>query len=294
MVFELVRGYVQLASGLSEMTRARATEIARGLLSLPAAGVATGGQVAVQVGALAEELLAAAATNRQNLTALVRSEVDVAVTRLGLVSLETLEESQTEAARLRAEVAQLRSASSNASSTRRVGRPARATVGTSAKKAPGTTAAPRKMAATKTATKTTPAKTTATKTTATKTTAAKTTAAKTTVKKALAKKAPGTAAPRKAAATKTAAKTTPAKTTAAKTPAKKATAAKATAKKATEARATTQPTTTQPTTTQPTTAQPTTTQQATTQQTSTQQATAAKATSASGPTEATRPSPAGA
>ena len=38
MVFEVVRGYVQLASGLSELTRARATEVARGLLSLPQHG----------------------------------------------------------------------------------------------------------------------------------------------------------------------------------------------------------------------------------------------------------------
>src|SRR6185436_5774531 len=130
MVFEVVRGYVQLASGLGELTRARATEVARGLLSLPAAGVATGGQVAVQVGALAEELLAAAATNRQALTALVRSEVDGAVSRLGLVSAEKLDKSQAEAARLRREVAQLRSASSEAPTSR-----------TSAKKSPGTTTA---------------------------------------------------------------------------------------------------------------------------------------------------------
>jgi len=61
-----------------------------------------------------EELFAAATTNRSNLTALVRSEVDIAVTRLGLVSAEKLEEARAEVARLRAEVARLRSASSRA------------------------------------------------------------------------------------------------------------------------------------------------------------------------------------
>src|SRR6185312_14445487 len=172
MVFEVVRGYVQLASGLGELTRARATEVARGLLSLPAAGVATGGQVAVQVGALAEELLAAAATNHESLTALVRSEVDVAVSRLGLVSAEKLDESQAEAARLRAEVARLRSASSKAPAS-----------STSAKNAPGK-AAQRKTAPTKTA-----AKTTAAKVTVKRTTGAKTAAKNATVKNATARNA---------------------------------------------------------------------------------------------------------
>ena len=171
MVFESVRGYVQLASGLSELTRARATEAAHGLLSLQGTGIETGGKLAVQVSALAEELLVAATTNRHNLTALVRSEVDAAVNRLGLVSTEKLAESQAEAARLRAEVEALRSASSRA---------------TAAKKT-----APKKTAAKKTA-----AKKTAPKKTAPKKTAPKKTAAKTTSKKASAKKTtvPGAAA----------------------------------------------------------------------------------------------------
>jgi hypothetical protein len=177
MVFEVVRGYVQLASGLGELTRARATEVAQGLLSLPAAGVATGGQVAVQVGALAEELLAAALTNRQNLAVLVRGEVDAAVTRLGLVPAEKLEESQAEAARLRAEVARLRSSS-------------KAAAGTSGPKgtAPKGTAAT-KTAATKTSAKATVAKAPAKKAPAKKATAAKATAANPTAAKASVKKA---------------------------------------------------------------------------------------------------------
>lgn len=118
MAFESVKGYVQLASGLTEMTRIRASEAAHGLLSLPAAGIATGSKVAVHAGALAEELLVAA-TSHGNLTALVRAEVDAAVTRLGLVSAEKLEESRAETARLRKELARLRSASSKATPSKR-------------------------------------------------------------------------------------------------------------------------------------------------------------------------------
>jgi hypothetical protein len=112
MVFESVRGYVELASGLSDLTRARAMEVAQDLLSLPAAGIATGSKMAVQVGVLADELLAAATANRSNLTTLVRREVDVAITHLGLVPVQQLEEAQAEAARLRTELARLRSGSS--------------------------------------------------------------------------------------------------------------------------------------------------------------------------------------
>ncbi len=144
MSFESFRGYVQLASGLGELTRARAMEAAQGLISMPGVSVATG-KFAVQVGALAEELLAAATTNREHLTALVRGEVDAAVTRLGLVPAEKLEEAQAEAARLRAEVAALRSAS------------ARSTAGTekkaATKKAGVKTAATKKAAVRKTAAK---------------------------------------------------------------------------------------------------------------------------------------------
>jgi hypothetical protein len=110
MGFESVRAYVQLASGLSDLTRARAMEAAQGLLSLPAVGIATGNKMASQAGALADELLAASSANRSNLTTLVRSEVDAAITRLGLVSVQKLEEAQAEASRLRTENARLRSA----------------------------------------------------------------------------------------------------------------------------------------------------------------------------------------
>jgi hypothetical protein len=137
MGFESVRAYVQLASGLGDVTRARAMEAAQGLLTLPAAGIATGTKMASQASILADELLAAAAANRSNLQTLVRSEVDVAMTRLGLVPVQKLEEAQAEAARLREEVATLRSAS------------AKAATGSTTKKADSAPSSPAKKATAK-------------------------------------------------------------------------------------------------------------------------------------------------
>ena len=114
MGFESIRAYLQLASGLSDLTRARAMEAAQGLLTLPASSVATGTKMASQASALADELLAAATANRSTLTTLVRDEVDVAMTRLGLVPVQKLEEVQAEAERLREEVARLRAVSPSA------------------------------------------------------------------------------------------------------------------------------------------------------------------------------------
>ena len=196
MSFESVRGYIQLASGLGEVTRARAVEAAQGLLSMPGVGITTG-KLAVQAGALAEELLAAATTNREHLTTLVRAEVDAAVTRLGLVAADKLKESQAEAARLRVEVAALRSAS--------VAPAAR----TSAKRAPAKRSVPKKPAVKKSSRLGASTRQTAASPATTATKAAATKAAAT---KAAGTKAAGT----KAAATKatTATKATATKATA--------------------------------------------------------------------------------
>ena len=177
MVFESVRGYVQLASGLSELTRARATEAAHGLLSLQGSGIETGSKLAVQVSALAEELLAAATANRRNLTALVRSEVDAAVNRIGLVPAEQLQESQAELAAARAELAALRSSSSGKST------PKKAAV----KKTPAKRTAVKKTPAKRTVVKKTAAKASAAKTSAVKKTAAKGAAASSTAARAAGK-----------------------------------------------------------------------------------------------------------
>ena len=155
MAFESIRAYVQLASGLTDLTRARAMEAAQGLLSLPATGIATGTKLATQASALADELLAAATANRSELTTLIRTEVDAAImTRLGLVPVQKLEEAEAEAAHLRAEVARLRSASSPAAAAKSPAKKA------AAAKSPAKKAAPPRAA------KRAPAKTATTATTA--------------------------------------------------------------------------------------------------------------------------------
>ena len=73
MSMDSVRAYLQLVSGATEVTRARATEIAHGLLTM--ASRATPADVATQVSALAEDLVATASANREMLLSIVQGEV---------------------------------------------------------------------------------------------------------------------------------------------------------------------------------------------------------------------------
>ena len=106
MAFEFVRGYVQLASGLGELTKARATEAAQGLLALPAAEEVS--KRALQVGEIADQLLEAARANRENLVALVRGEVESALGRADVVHLADFDRARTALAALTREVEELR------------------------------------------------------------------------------------------------------------------------------------------------------------------------------------------
>jgi len=78
-VRDALKGYLQLASGLTEVTKARATAAAR---ALAVQGEAT----ASQVGALADELLASSRNNRDAVREIVRGEVERAVRGLGLAT----------------------------------------------------------------------------------------------------------------------------------------------------------------------------------------------------------------
>jgi hypothetical protein len=225
MAFEAVRGYLQLASGLGELTKARALEASQGLLALPGADEV--GKRAKQVSMLADQLLEAAKANRAALVELVRAEVDSALGRADLARRADLETARSTIVGLAREVDELR-ASLTAAAARTplgalpgLGAAAVGTVsrqqatGTAAEGAAASTSAPSASARKTTARKTTAGKAAARKTTARKTTARKTTASK-------------------AAARKTAAGTTAAKKTSTKTAtAKKAAAKKAAAKKAT-------------------------------------------------------------
>lgn len=106
MARELLRGYLQLAAGLGELTRSRAVELAGGLLDLDSMGSATG-KVTDAVTGLADELMSASSINRKAVSELVRREVESVVSRLGLVSAADLEEAKQQVRRLQSEVAQL-------------------------------------------------------------------------------------------------------------------------------------------------------------------------------------------
>jgi hypothetical protein len=206
MASEAVRGWVQLASGLGELTRARALEAAQGLLALP--GAEEVGKRAMQASTLADQLLAAAKANRAHLVALVRSEVESALRRGEFARHADVESARAALASLTHEVDELRA--SLASAAARIplagaipGVPS-AAVSTAPRRAPAAVPAP-------------PARTRTAETAAKKATSKKATAKKATAKKATAKK--GTA------------KTGTAKKGTAKTAAKRATAKKTTATK---------------------------------------------------------------
>ena len=105
MAMDGLRGYLLLASGLAEMSRAKATEAASALLSLSSGltGGRSSGNVQLQVQDLAEELLAAAAANRRSLIALVRSEVERAVAR-SPIPPDELDRARAAVAKLSADV----------------------------------------------------------------------------------------------------------------------------------------------------------------------------------------------
>ena len=87
MAFESVRSYVQLASGLGEMTKAKAMDAAQGLLALPGADEVT--RRAVQASTLADQLLEAARANRANLLTLIQGEVESALKKADVARVAT-------------------------------------------------------------------------------------------------------------------------------------------------------------------------------------------------------------
>jgi polyhydroxyalkanoate synthesis regulator phasin len=109
MVLDGLRGYLQLATGLTDVTRERARAAARSLVTQGGAGVeaVVPGQVKSQVSALTDDLLAASKANRDLLLHLVRGEVERSVARLGLVSKADLDAERRRADRLEAKVREL-------------------------------------------------------------------------------------------------------------------------------------------------------------------------------------------
>jgi polyhydroxyalkanoate synthesis regulator phasin len=85
-----LRGYLQLANGLSDVTKAKAKEIAMELVSQGIALSTKAPDIKGQVQELTDELLSTSRNNREMLIGLVTSEVDRAVSRMGFVREDEL------------------------------------------------------------------------------------------------------------------------------------------------------------------------------------------------------------
>jgi hypothetical protein len=201
MVLDGLRGYLQLANGLSDVTRERARVAAKSLVAQGEAsvGAVLPGSLKAQVGSLTEDLIATSKANRALLIGLVGTEVERATARLGLAMAGELDSAKRRGQRLEQRVADLerqvrQALTGSAPST------SPAAQGTAAKK----TGAKKSTAKKSTAKKSTAKKSTAKKSTAKKSTAKKSTAKKSTTKKAAAKRTTA----RKTTAKKTTAKTT--------------------------------------------------------------------------------------
>jgi hypothetical protein len=139
IVLEALRGYVQLATGLTEVTVAKAREAAAALLNqgldltqvsqVPGADKAAGAATAAatQVQGLADDLLETSKANREMLTGLIRTEVDRTAGRMGFVREEELAAVRRHVSRLETQLADLRThvgATASAEQKPDAGRPA--------------------------------------------------------------------------------------------------------------------------------------------------------------------------
>lgn len=164
MVLEGLRGYLQLATGLTDVTRERARAAARALVAQGEAGVgAVVPPVRSQVTALTEDLLATSKANRDLLMHLVRGEVERSVSRLGLVSAQDLAAETRRSHRLERRVAELedelrRSRAATATAKKSTAKKSTAKK-TGARKSTANKSAAKKSAAKKSAEKTTTAET---------------------------------------------------------------------------------------------------------------------------------------
>ena len=142
---DALKGYLALATGLTEVTKAKATSAAKAL-------VAQGEAAAGQVTALADDLVSQSKSNREAIVSLVKFEVDKALGRVGLASQDEVAELT---ARIRSLEGQLKQARDGAAPSKApvaaVKAPVKAPVAAkkAAVKAPVAAKAPAKQAATK-------------------------------------------------------------------------------------------------------------------------------------------------
>jgi polyhydroxyalkanoate synthesis regulator phasin len=114
MVLDALRGYVQLASGLTEVTRQKAQAAAKALLQQTGADTLTSG-LSTKVSELTDEIVATSKSNRHLLQAIVANEVEGAVARLGFVRSEEVAALTRRVQTLESELADARGATAPAS-----------------------------------------------------------------------------------------------------------------------------------------------------------------------------------
>ncbi|GAA0602074.1 polyhydroxyalkanoate synthesis protein PhaF [Kribbella sandramycini] len=150
MVMDALRGYVQLANGLTEVTKQRAQAAAKALLQQTGADALTSG-LTTKVSDLADEIVATSKSNRKLLEAIVTNEVEGAVARLGFVRSEEVDALTRRVTTLESELADARAEAAAASVVA-------AAAPVPAKKAPAKKTAAKKAPAKKAAAKKAPAK----------------------------------------------------------------------------------------------------------------------------------------
>jgi polyhydroxyalkanoate synthesis regulator phasin len=214
MVTDGLKAYVQLASGLTDVTRERALAAARTLVAQGEAGVGAvlPDAMRLQVQSVTDDLIATSKANRDLMVGLVRAEVERSVSRLGLVS----------AAELNAATRRAESLDDRVHELERALRTARGS-------ASGGGSASKRTTKKSTARKSTAKKSSAKKSTAKKSTAKKSTATKSSAKKSTAKTSTGK---RSTAKKSTAKRSTAKRSTAKKSGARKSTAGKTTGTRA--------------------------------------------------------------
>ncbi|GAA5192143.1 hypothetical protein GCM10023322_51020 [Rugosimonospora acidiphila] len=99
------RAYLDLALGLTETSRKRATKVAKKL-------VGKGGATAEQLQTMAEDLISTSAANREAITRLVRFELDRTLAKVGLATQEEVTELTTRVRELEEELSTARASAS--------------------------------------------------------------------------------------------------------------------------------------------------------------------------------------
>ncbi len=89
-MLEDLRGYIQMASGLTEVTAARARDMAVSLVNQGLSLTTKAPDVVGQVQEMADDLVSTSKSNREMLIGLIRTEVDRAVGRMGFVREDEL------------------------------------------------------------------------------------------------------------------------------------------------------------------------------------------------------------